>query len=277
MINPDIISQLKKTKSYIIKNVKTKPKLAVITGSGLSEIKNLIKNQKTIAYSKIPYFKQTTIAGHKGELVFGKIDNTDVVLLNGRFHYYEGNTMQDITYPVRVLKELGINTIIITCAVGAINKKYSVGDIVVIKDHINFMVDNPLIGKHFEYFGERFPDISNVYDTNLINKIKKIAGANKIKLQTGVYFAVKGPSYETASEISVFRNLGADVVGMSLVPEVIVAGQMKMKVLALAYVSNKTAGCVSKKSITHKEVLDIGKKTGVKMANLIKNIIKDIW
>ncbi|MDD5020957.1 MAG: purine-nucleoside phosphorylase [Endomicrobiaceae bacterium] len=275
MKNSDIISQLKKTKSYILKNIKTKPKIAIITGSGLSDIKDLIKNQKIIAYSKIPYFKQTTIAGHKGELVVGKIDNTDVVLLNGRFHYYEGHTMQDITYPVRLLKELGINTIIITCAVGAINKKYSVGDIVAIKDHINFMVDNPLIGKHFKCFGERFPDISNVYDTNLINKIKKIAKSNKIKLQTSVYFAVKGPSYETASEISVFGSLGADVVGMSLVPEVIVAGQMKMKVLALAYISNKT-GNTSKKSITHEEVLAVGRKTGIKMANLIKNIIREI-
>lgn len=275
MKSPDIISQLKKTKSYIFKNIKTKPKVAVLTGSGLSDIKDLIKNQKTISYSKIPYFRQTTVAGHKGELVFGKIDNTDVILLNGRFHYYEGNTMQDITYPVRVLKELGINTIIITCAVGAINKKYSVGDIVAIKDHINFMVDNPLIGKHFEVFGDRFPDISNVYDTNLINQIKKTAASNKIKLHTGVYFAVKGPSYETASEISVFRNLGADVVGMSLVPEVIVAGQMNMKVLALTYVANKATG-ISKQKITHEEVLNIGKKTGIKIAKLIKAVIKDI-
>lgn len=275
MKKQNIIFQLKKTKSYILNSIKTKPKIAIITGSGLSDIKDLIQNQKTIPYSKIPYFQQTTIAGHKGEIVFGKIENTDVVLLNGRFHYYEGHTMQDITYPVRLLKELGVTTLIITCAVGAINKKYSVGDIVAIKDHINFMFDNPLIGKHFEYFGERFPDISKVYDTNLINKIKKTAVLNRIKLHTGVYCAVKGPSYETASEISVFRKLSADVIGMSLVPEVIVAGQMKMKVLALTYVANKATG-ISKQKITHKEVLNIGEKTGIKMAKLIRNIIKDI-
>ncbi|GAB1401617.1 purine-nucleoside phosphorylase [Elusimicrobiota bacterium] len=275
MTEKNILSRLKKTKSYILTRIKTKPKTAVIAGSGLCDIKNLIQNQKTIPYSKIPYFLKTTIAGHKGELVCGKIGSTDILLLNGRFHYYEGYTMQDITYPVRVLKELGVETIIITCAVGAVNKKYSVGDIVLIKDHINFMFDNPLIGRHFEYFGERFPDISTVYNTNLINKIKKTSVANKIKLQTGIYCAVRGPSYETASEISAFRKLGADVIGMSLVPEAIVAGQMKMKVLALSYVANTATG-ISKQKITHQEVLDTGKKTGPTVANLIKAVIKDI-
>ncbi|MDD3064683.1 MAG: purine-nucleoside phosphorylase [Endomicrobiaceae bacterium] len=275
MKKQNILLNLKKTKSYIIKFSKFKPKTAIILGSGLSGIKDLIKEQTSIPYSKIPGFKQTTVKGHKGELVFGKINDKEVLLLNGRFHYYEGNSMNDITYPIRVIKELGINTLIITCAAGAINKKYSNGDIVVIKDHINFMFDNPLIGEHFEYFGERFPDLSAVYDINLINSAKKAARTGKIKLHTGVYFAVKGPSYETASEISAFRKLGADVIGMSLAPEAIVAGQANMKVLALAYVSNKAAG-VSKNKTTHCEVLDTGKKTGIKMANLIKNILKDI-
>lgn len=275
MTEKNILAQLKKTKSYILKTIKIKPKTAVIAGSGLCDIKNSIQNQTVISYSKIPYFLKTTIAGHKGELVCGKIGNTDVLLLNGRFHYYEGHTMQDITYPVRVLKELGIETIIITCAVGAINKKYSVGDIVLIKDHINFMFDNPLIGRHFECFGERFPDISTVYDTGLINQLKKTAVSNRIKLQTGIYCAVKGPSYETASEISAFRKLGADVIGMSLVPEAIVAGQMKMQVLALGYVANTATG-ISKQKITHEDVLATGKKTGITIAKLIKDVIKDI-
>ena len=208
MKKQNILLNLKKTKSYIIKFSKFKPKTAIILGSGLSGIKDLIKEQTSIPYSKIPGFKQTTVKGHKGELVFGKINDKEVLLLNGRFHYYEGNSMNDITYPIRVIKELGINTLIITCAAGAINKKYSNGDIVVIKDHINFMFDNPLIGEHFEYFGERFPDLSAVYDINLINSAKKAARTGKIKLHTGVYFAVKGPSYETASEISAFRKLG---------------------------------------------------------------------
>ena len=173
------------------------------------------------------------------------------------------------------MKVLGIENLIITCAVGAINKKYNMGDIVVIKDHINFMGNNPLIGKHYNEFGDRFPDMTNIYDKNGIDKILKIAKNNKVTVHKGVYFAVSGPSYETPAEINAYRKLGGDVVGMSLVPEAIVANQMKMKVSALKYVSNKASG-LSKNSLTHKEVLQAGKKAAVSMEKIITNFVKEL-
>ncbi|MBQ1609591.1 MAG: purine-nucleoside phosphorylase, partial [Elusimicrobia bacterium] len=176
-----LLNQLQKTKNFIRKKIKTNPKIALILGSGLGNIQNQLKNPISIPYNKVPYFKQSTVKGHNGKLVFGKLNSTDVMVMSGRFHYYEGYSMQDITYPVRLMKLLGIEKLIITCAVGAINKKYNLGDIVVIKDHINFMGNNPLIGKHYDEFGDRFPDMTNIYDDNAINKILKIAKSKKIK------------------------------------------------------------------------------------------------
>ena len=183
--------------------------------------------------------------------------------------------MQEITYPIRVLKSLGIEILIITCAVGSINKKYGLGDIVLIKDHINFMCNNPLIGKHYKEFGNRFPDMTNVYDNNIRRQVLTIARKNKITIREGVYFAVSGPSYETPAEILSYGKLGGDVVGMSLVPEAIVANQIGIKMAALTYVSNKASG-LSKKSLTHEEVLYIGKKVAISMEKIIKFFVKGL-
>lgn len=274
MKKKDILQKIKESKKYIVTKCKIKPKTAIICGSGLSNIKSIIEQKNVIPYSKIPYFKQSTVEGHAGELVLGKIKSADVALLNGRVHYYEGYTMQDISYPVRIMKALGVENIIITCAVGAINKKYNVGDIVVIKDHINFMCDNPLIGKHYKEFGNRFPDMTNIYDKIIIKQILKFAKNNKIKIHEGIYFAVSGPSYETPAEINAYRKLGGDVVGMSLVPESIVANQMNMKVTALTYISNKASG-LSKNSLTHKEVLQAGKNAAISIEKIIRNFVKE--
>ena len=257
------------------RKTKTNPKIAIICGSGLSNIKNVIKQEKIIPYSQIPYFKQSTVEGHNGQLVLGKLNSTDVLLMSGRFHYYEGYSMQDITYPVRVIKSLGIETLIITCAVGAVNKKYNVGDIVVIKDHINFMCNNPLIGKHYDEFGKRFPDMTNIYNKDIKKQMLKIAKNNKIKIHEGIYFAVSGPSYETPAEINSYRKLGGDVVGMSLVPESIVANQMNMKIAALTYVSNKASG-LSKNNLTHSEVLKAGKTASLSIEKIIKDFVKEL-
>lgn len=270
-----LLNQLQKTKNFIRKKIKTNPKIALILGSGLGNIQNQLKNSISIPYNKIPYFKQSTVKGHNGKLVFGKFNSIDIMVMSGRFHYYEGYSMQDITYPIRLMKLLGIEKLIITCAVGAINKKYNLGDIVVIKDHINFMGDNPLIGKHYDEFGDRFPDMTNIYDNNAINKILKVAKSKKIKVHKGVYFAVSGPSYETPAEINAYGKLGGDVVGMSLVPEAIVANQMGIKVSALTYASNKASG-LSKKSLTHEEVLQAGKKAAVSMEKIITSFVKEL-
>ena len=263
-----LLKQLQKTKSFIDKKIKAKPKIAIILGSGLSNIQNKITNAISIPYGKSPYFKQSTVEGHNGQMVFGKLNSTDVMLMSGRLHYYEGYSMQDITYPVRLMKILGIENLIITCAVGAINKSYNTGDIVMIKDHINFL-GNPLMGKHYPQFGNRFPDLTNVYDKNLRKIAKQQATKNKIK--EGVYFAVTGPSYETSAEIKAFRKLGGDVVGMSLVTESITAAQMGIKVLALTYVSNKAAGITTQK-LSHKEVLALGKKAATSLEKIITEV-----
>ena len=163
-----LLKQLQKTKNFIDKKIKTKPKIAVILGSGLSNIQNKITNSISIPYGKIPYFKQSTVEGHNGQLVFGKLNSTDIMLMSGRLHYYEGYSMQDIIYPIRLMKLLGIENLIITCAVGALNSSYNVGDIIMIKDHINFL-GNPLIGKHYPQFGNRFPDSTNIYCKKLRN------------------------------------------------------------------------------------------------------------
>lgn len=274
MNNKTITDKIKESKKYIEKRIKNYPTIALIVGSGLSNIKNTLKDQISISYSQIPHFQISTVEGHAGELVYGKMNGIDVFLFNGRVHYYEGYSMREISYPIRVIKSLGVEKLIITCAVGSINKKYNLGDIVVIKDHINFMGNNPLIGKHYKEFGNRFPDMTNIYDKDEINKISKIAKSNKINIQKGVYFAVSGPSYETPAEINAYRKLGGDVVGMSLVPEAIVANQMKMKVSALTYVSNKASG-ISKKSLTHEEVLQTGKKAAVSMEKIITDFVKE--
>lgn len=271
----NILQQIKSSKKYIQSKIKSSPKIAIICGSGLGSIKNIIKQEIKIPYSKIPYFKESTVEGHIGELVVGKLNSKDAFLLNGRVHYYEGYTMREVSYPVRVMKALGVETLIITCAVGAVNKKYDLGDIVVIKDHINFMFNNPLIGKNYKEFGARFPDMTNVYDETFRKNIMKISKKNKIKIYEGIYFAVSGPSYETPAEVCAYRKLGADVVGMSLITESIVAKQVGMKILALTYISNKASG-VSKKVLTHKEVLDAGKKSAISIEKIINNFVKEL-
>ncbi|MEA5001135.1 MAG: purine-nucleoside phosphorylase [Endomicrobiaceae bacterium] len=275
MKKTNIFNLLDESKKYIKGRTKYNPKIAVIIGSGLSNIKEKINNPDIIEYDKIPNFKKTTVEGHKGELVFGKLNSVEVVLLNGRFHYYEGYSMKDISYPVRLIKHIGVETLIITCAAGALNRKYEVGDIVAVNDHINFMFDNPLIGEYHKEFGERFPDLTDTYDKKLIQKAIKISKRNKIKMHKGTYFAVTGPSYETPAEVSAFSKLGGDVAGMSLVAESIAAKQMNMKVLALAYVSNKASG-LSNEKLNHKDVLMLGKKAGIFIEKIIFNILKDV-
>lgn len=267
-----LLNQINESKEYILNKISTKPKVAIIGGSGLSNVKDAITEQEVIPYSAIPHFKISTVQGHTGEIVAGKLNGVDVLFFNGRVHYYEGYTMQEVSYPVRVMKSLGVENLIITCAVGAINKNYNPGDIVVIKDHINFMGNNPLIGTHYKEFGERFPDMTNVYDKVFRDKIKNIAEKENIKIYEGTYFAVSGPSYETPAEIAAYEKFGGDVVGMSLITESIPACQMKMKVAAITYVSNKASG-LSQEILSHEEVLAIGKKASINMEKIIKGLV----
>ncbi|MCL2145145.1 MAG: purine-nucleoside phosphorylase [Endomicrobia bacterium] len=271
----DILQKIEKTKKYILSRSGFKAGIAVIAGSGLGQLKEEFEIIKTIKYSKIPYFAKTTVSGHAGELNFCSHKGTKFLIFSGRFHYYEGHSAQDVVYPVRIMNALGVKTVIITAAAGGINKKYKHGDIVVLKDHINFTGNNPLIGTNIDGLGERFPEMTEIYDLKLRNKSIKTAKKLKIKAYEGVYFGVTGPSYETAAEVDAYRKLGGDIVGMSVVYEAIAAAHMKMKVLGISYVSNMAAG-INKTRLNHQEVLETGKKTGLNMTKIIKGVLEDI-
>jgi purine-nucleoside phosphorylase len=275
LMSSAILRRIEKSKQYILPKSGFKPVLAIIAGSGLGQIKEEFKLLKTIKYSKIPYFAKTAVSGHAGEMNLCSYKGKDFIILNGRFHFYEGHSPETVVYPVRVMKALGAENLIITAAAGGINKKYAQGDIVFLKDHINFTGNNPLIGANISELGERFPSMSEAYDAPLRKKALKIAGKLKIKAHEGVYFGVTGPSYETAAEVKAYGILGGDVVGMSVVYEAVAAAHMKMKVLGMSYVSNMAAG-IGKSVPEHNEVLEAGKKASAAMRNIIKNFLGEM-
>lgn len=270
-----LIERLDESKKYVETKTPLKPEIGLILGSGLSSVADAVSDKVRIPFAEIPNFLKSTVEGHKGELVIGKIFSKNVFIMAGRIHFYEGHTLKDVTYPVRLMKHLGINKIIITAAVGAVNKKFVPGDIMLITDHINFMGDNPLIGPEGALQGTRFPDMSTIYKNELFDKAAAVAKKLKLKIQKGVYMASTGPSYETPAEIKMARALGADVVGMSTVPEAIVANHCGMKVLGISYISNMAAG-ILKQPLTHKEVIETGKNIEVKLSGYIKEICKAI-
>ena len=248
------------------------PEIGIVLGSGLGEIADRFR-EFAIPYSKIPGFAKSTISGHKGQLVFAQINDKKVVMMQGRNHYYEGHSMQDITYPIKVMKKLGVKTLIITNAAGAINKSFRPGDLMVITDHINLMGSTPLIGPYDEEFGTRFPDMSEIYDKQLIKVVDGVARALKIDIKHGVYVASTGPSYETPAEIKMARYFGGDAAGMSTVPEAIVANYCGMRVLGISCISNFASG-VSTKKLSHDEVIETTTKVRAKFKELVLNILK---
>ena len=232
-----------------------------------------LKNKLTIPYTQLSGFPKSDVAGHPGEAAIGKIDDTSVIILCGRAHYYEGHSLEAVTFPIRVLAEYGIEALLLTNAAGAINQKFKPGDFMLFKDHINFIGDNPLRGCISTGL-ERFIDLSSTYDSTLIKQLMAAAQKTKTKLHRGVYCAVSGPSYETPAEIRAFANLGVDAIGMSTVPEAIVARQCGMKVAALSCITNAAAG-ISKSPLTHEEVLDIGRRASRKATQLITEFARN--
>lgn len=253
------------------------PLYGLVLGSGLGNIAESVQQKIVIPYHEIPNMPKSTVSGHKGNFIFGLLEEKPVLVMQGRIHFYEGYTMQEVTFPVRVMKKLGIRYLILTSAVGGIPGKLPLkpADIVVVKDHINLTGDNPLRGEHYDEFGERFPDMTEVYSSRLRQIVLSVAKKLKIKVYEGVYLATRGPSYETPAEIQAFKLLGADVVGMSVVPEAIVAHQQKIEVLTLAYISNLAAG-ISKKSLSHAEVLEIATIVAGKLNKLIRGVLKNL-
>ena len=250
-----------------------KPEIALMLGSGLASATKFVKTIDSFPYKDIPGCVIPHVSGHRGEMILAEYGRKKLLILSGRLHFYEGYSMGQITFPIRCIAQLGIKTMILTSAVGGIHPQLQAGDLFVIKDHLNFMGTNPLRGIHDASFGERFPDMTSCYTPHLQKLAIRLARQQKQRCRSGIYMAVSGPSYETPAEIRAFKKWGADVIGMSVVPEAIVAHQMGLQVLGLSYIANRAAG-ISKKPLSHAEVLERGKSSEKKMGLWLQEIIQ---
>lgn len=271
-----MLKQIEQTKLFLLEYIKDTPKVGVVLGSGLGNLSSEIETEHSFDYSEVPNFPVSTVEGHSGKLIIGKINGVAVIAMKGRFHYYEGYDMKQCTFPLRVMKSLGIESLIISNASGGTNADFAIGDIMLINDHINLFSDNPLRGKNFDKLGPRFPDMSEPYSKKLNNELLSIAAANNIDLKQGVYLGWSGPTYETPAEYKMLSILGADAVGMSTVPEVIVANHMNLPCVALSIITD--LGVEGKiVEINHEEVQDVAEQAEPKMTLLIKELLKSVY
>jgi purine-nucleoside phosphorylase len=269
----DLKTQLQETVAFIRTQTKATPPIGIILGTGLGALAEEIVKETVITYDKIPHFPLSTVESHAGKLLFGKLGGKDVVAMQGRFHYYEGYSMLQVTFPIRVMKELGVKILIVSNAAGGLNFQYVLGDLVLITDHINFQGTNPLIGRNDDKMGPRFPDMYNCYDRELRDLAEQVAVDEKIPLQKGVYLAVTGPTFETGAEYRFMRILGADLVGMSTVPEVIVARHQGTKVLGFSFVTDMGLPD-AQEPCSHERVMAAAAKGEPKMTKLVKKVVE---
>lgn len=267
------MSHVSEAAAYIKSQTNHNPTVGIVLGSGLGELAEQIENPCILPYGDIPNFSHSTAPGHKGRLVIGNLAGKVVCCMQGRLHYYEGHTMQDITFPIRVMRMLGIETIILTNSSGGIDPSFQVGDLMMITDHINLLGYNPLIGKNDSSFGPRFNDMTYCYTPEIQEKIRQAAKKTGCDLKEGVYLASTGPSFETPAEIKMFRMIGANAVGMSTVPEAIVACNGGMKIGAISCITNMAAG-MNDQPLSEEEVFDTTSKTGGKFRALIKAVVE---
>ena len=251
------------------------PSLAIILGSGLGEFSEALTGRRSIPYSSIPHFPQVTVAGHAGTLSLGRLRRQSIICLEGRTHYYEGCDSATLTLPVRVLGILGIRTLILTNAAGGLNPRFRPGNLMLIQDHLSLFIPNPLIGPNPESLGPRFPDMSQCYSIRLRDAALRCARTLGLRVHQGIYVGVTGPSYETPAEIRMLRRLGADAIGMSTVPEVIVACHMKMECLGISVITNLAVG-LSKIPLTHEEVITVGQRAGPKLTRFLDLICRTL-
>ncbi|MDR1123248.1 MAG: purine-nucleoside phosphorylase [Elusimicrobiota bacterium] len=267
---------VKKAAAFINKKTKNfAPQIALITGSGLAGSVPPLEGKIVIPYTSIPGFLKSTVAGHSGNLIFGVYKGKKIAVMQGRFHYYEGHSMKDIALAPRVLAALGVKTILISAAVGSMNARLTPGSLCVLKDHINFMCSNPLIGNYDPAFGPIFFDMTDTYDPQIRRAALAAAKKYKVNAREGVYIAVTGPNFETPAEIRAFKTLGADVVGMSTVPEALAARQLGMKICGLSWVTNLASG-ISKHPLSHKETLEETKKIEGKFTQILRELLPQI-
>ncbi|HEU5139574.1 MAG TPA: purine-nucleoside phosphorylase [Bacillales bacterium] len=267
-----IVSKMKEAVQSIEKQVDVKPEVGLILGSGLGDLADEIEGAVKIKYEDIPHFPVSTVAGHAGQLVIGRLNGIPVVAMQGRFHFYEGYSMQEVTFPVRVMHGIGIEKLVVTNACGGINAGFQAGDLMIIEDHLNMTGTNPLIGPNDETSGPRFPDMSRAYNPELIRGTEKIADHLEIDVQKGVYAGISGPSFMTPAELKMLRTLGADAVGMSTVPEVIVANHAGVKVLGISCVTDM-AIAEELEPLTHEQVVATADRTKPKFIKLVKEIV----
>lgn len=270
-----LISNINETLAVIREHTKKQYPIGIILGTGLGGLVEEIDVKQIIKYEDLPHFPISTVESHHGKLIFGRVNGKNVLAMQGRFHFYEGYTMQQITYPVRVMKFLGVETLLVSNACGGMNPVFRRGDVMIMSDHINMLGDNPLIGKNEDTLGPRFPDMSEPYNLEFIKLAEEIALENKIKVQKGVYVAVPGPNLETRAEYRFLRAIGADVVGMSTIPENIVANHMGMKVLGMSIVTDE---CFpdSLKPVKVEEIIAAAVEAEPKMTLIMKELIKRI-
>lgn len=269
------LEQLNESKIFLQDFFGPSPKIGLVLGSGLGDFVNHLKNIRTCPYEEIPHFHKTTVQGHRGMLITGDYEGIPVVAMQGRFHPYEGHSFQDIAFPIRLLGLWGIKALLLSNASGGINPQYQPGDLVLIKDHINLMGNNPLIGRNFSQLGTRFPDMGKAYNPALGETIRKSAEIENQELKEGVYCGVLGPSYETPAEINMMRIIGADLVGMSTIPEVITAHHMGIKVAAISCVTNHAAGVIDE-ALSHDDVKNVAGSVMAKFSKLITQTLKQM-
>jgi purine-nucleoside phosphorylase len=271
-VGTDLFECAEEAAAFVRASIPVPPSVAVVLGSGLGPLADRLTKRVVIPYQSIPYFPRPTVEGHAGNLIAGSIDRARVIYLQGRFHYYEGYNLEDVTFPVRVLSRLGVKTLVLTAATGGIARRLGAGDIVCLSDHLNLIGENPLRGPNDDRLGPRFSDMTHVYTQRLRDLAETEADRLGVKLRSGVYACLPGPSYETPAEIRMLAVLGADVVGMSTVPEAIVARHCGLEVLAFALVTNAAAG-QGVGTICHEEVLEAGRRAVPRLGGLIEAVV----
>jgi len=264
--------KIKAAAEYILARIPRQPKIGLVLGSGLGDFADTLEDPIRIPFSEIPGFPMPTVEGHAGALVFGTKNRRFVAVLQGRIHYYEGYSQREITLPIRVLAAIGVKTVVLTNAAGGINRRYKPGDLMLICDHINFSGSNPLIGPNLDSFGPRFPDVSDLYSAGLRQDVKELSAFLGIPLWEGVYLMCSGPNYETPAEIRMFERMGADAVGMSTVPEALVAAHCGMRVVGISCITNMAAGILNRK-LDHSEVVETAAKVRRKFQMLLSDLV----
>ena len=266
-----MLEKIQETATFLRSRIHTNPKTSIILGTGLGKLAEEITDKYEISYQDIPHFPVSTVEGHSGKLIFGKLGNKDIMAMQGRFHFYEGYSMKEVTFPIRVMRELGIQTLFVSNAAGGMNPDFEIGDLMIITDHINFFPEHPLRGKNIPY-GPRFPDMSEAYCKDLIQKADKIAEEKGIKVRHGIYIGTQGPTFETPAEYKMFHILGADAVGMSTVPEVIVANHCGIKVFGVSVITD--LGVEGKiVEVSHEEVQKAADEAQPRMTTIMRELI----